>query len=541
MEQGLIMLANKKSLLAMSVAASLTLTGCFSDNDNNVKVDPPTPPTPTEPVVVAPEAPAALPLVVNASIVDTVTLDVVSANVSFLENGLASENILDVDGNAITTAETTDGGVVFTKKEGAELTEVTINVTAEGYIGKSFLVSLEAEEGQTTLPVQLGLVSKNNPSIADTKVEATTNEDGSSTETITAEAEKGKASAGASIPAGTVLKDADGNPVTGAVTLNVSGADPTSAASAAIVPEGLNSADSATTEKAAGVANIIMTDSSGKKVKQFSDPITVTMSIPASTTKADGGTIKTGDMLKLKSHNEDTGVWTDETNMVTVGALNAETGTFTGSFETNHLTFYASTVGIELCTSGITVAVSGDAVPPTGLTVSMSSSDASVSGAIRSGSSNNVIVSPGAAKRKGIAASAEAVVTVTDKNGTPWFTSGGEIPVCGEVPVTLNNPVTTVSEEFTVTATCQNSTQTVDMSGVVVTYRLANKSPSVASGTGGGTFTLADLIEGETYNVTVNARVPLRAGGTKASATITADGNAESLEVDPVCQVTTGS
>lgn len=153
------MISNKKSLLALSVASALTLSGCFSDDDdNNVVVVPPT--EPTDPVVVAPELPDALALVVSANIVDAATQRVVDADVRFLENGVASQNIVDVDGNAISMLEGTGGSFAFTKKDDATLTEVTVSVTADGYIGKSFVVNLTAEEGQTVLPVQLAITSK---------------------------------------------------------------------------------------------------------------------------------------------------------------------------------------------------------------------------------------------------------------------------------------------------------------------------------------------------------------------------------------------
>lgn len=539
------MLANKKSLLALSIAASLSLTGCFSDNDDKVKVDPPVT-QPTEPVVVAPETPTALSLVANINVVDSETLDVVASKVTFLENGTVSENIVDVDGNMLTTVDSTDGDVVFTKKDGAELTEVTLSVTADGYIGKSFLVNLTADEGATDVNAQLSLVSKTATGVASKSVEATVDASGTSADPIAATTEgNAKAAAGATVPAGVALQDANGDPITGAVSISVSGADASGSAANEILPEGLNAADAESIVKAAAVANIEMTDSTGKKVKKFSGGTLMgTMSIPANT-MLNGEVIKTGDMLSLKSHNEDTGAWTAETNMVTVGALNAETNTFTGSFETDHLTFFASTVTVnDLCTDGLSLAISGATVPASGLYASIASSDASASAYLRAGSTTNVLLSPAQSKRFGISANATARVKVFDANGESWFDSGAqnEVDVCGSVPVTLANPSTVVNEDITISATCSDdSTVAADMSNAIVRYSLGNKQKSIAINAGGGTFTLPNLIEGSVYNVTVNARIPLENGSTVQTGTITAGGDSDTVTVNPVCETTTGS
>ncbi|MFY8285814.1 hypothetical protein AAEU31_20195 [Pseudoalteromonas sp. SSMSWG5] len=532
------MFTNRKTLLAMSVASVFALSGCSSDDDKNEVVPDPIDP-PTE-VVVPPEAPAELGLVINTSVIDSATTDVVDATVTFLENGVVSSNIVDVNGEALTTTTTEDGSIAFSVKEGATLEEVTVNVTATGYVGKTFAVSLVAEEGETSIDQVLALTSKTAAGIADKVVEATVEAGGTTSAPIEAATEEGASSASATVPAGVILLDENEEPVSGEITLNVTGADATSSAAQSIVPANINDADAETTVKAVGVANVIMTNSDGKKIKKFSNPITVSMAIPADT-MINGEAIQTGDMLGLKSHNEDTGLWQSETNMVTVGALNATSGTYTGSFQTSHLTFFASTVDVDVCTSGISVAVSGDDVPAKGLTISLDSSDATYTSTLKSSSSNNVVVSPGKSKKEGISSTATAFVTVTDNNGQVWYESDDEVDVCGEVPVQLSNPVTYTSEAFTVTAVCSNdASQTIDMSNALVRYSLANKKKVVASGSE-GTFELAGLVQDSTYNVFINARIPLSTGGATATTTITADGTDESIELSAVCETVTGS
>ncbi|NMR25973.1 hypothetical protein HH219_10590 [Pseudoalteromonas sp. NEC-BIFX-2020_015] len=528
------MLTNKKTLLALSVASVFVLSGC-NDNDKDV-----VPPVVVPPVVVAPDAPTELSVVVNANVVDSVTNDAIAAKVTFFENGVASENIVDVDGNELTSVDLADGSLAFTVKDDANISEVTVNVSADDYIGKSFIVDLTTAEGVMSVNALLALVSESADGISNKSVVSTVEAGGTTSAVISAATDPGKSSASASVPAGVILYDASEQPVSGEITLKVNGADSSTGAASSIVPAGLNNADATSIVKSVGVANVTMADGTGKKVKKFSDPITVSMTIPA-TTMLNGEAIQPGDMLGLKSHNEDTGVWASETNKVEVGALNAQTNTYTGTFKTTHLTFFASTVSAPICTDGIAVNLSGDAVPASGLYVSMSSSDASATSYLRANAASNVIVSPLNTKRFGISANAKATVKVFDVNGTPWFTSDGEVNVCGTAAVVLANPATLVNEDFAVTAACANdTTKTVDMSNAVVSYSLAGKAKTLASGTA-GTFTLADLVEGSTYNVFVNARTPLVGDTTKATTTITADGTAESLALEVVCQTTTGT
>ncbi|USD29097.1 hypothetical protein J8Z24_03100 [Pseudoalteromonas sp. SCSIO 43201] len=534
------MISNKKSLLALSVASALTLSGCFSDDDdNNVVVVPPT--EPTDPVVVAPELPDALALVVSANVVDAATQRVVDANVRFLENGVASQNIVDVDGNAISMIEGTGGSFAFTKKEDATLTEVTVSVTADGYIGKSFVVNLTAEEGQTVLPVQLAITSKNAEGVSDTVVPATIGDDGSSSEAIVAQT-SGKAAAGANIPAGVILRDASGNLVTGQVSVNVSGADASSSAVTAILPEGLNAGGAANVEQAVGVANVLVNSATGSKVKQFSNPITVTTSIPATTT-LNGVPIKTGDALSLKSHNEDTGVWTAESTQATVGSFNAETNTYTGSFQTDHLTFFAITRSTPACTNDMVVNFTGAAVPSAGLLVTETSSDASASGYAPGGSSSLRILSGALATRYGVSAEATARVRVFDFSNNIWFDSVSEVPVCGTVQAELVEPVTYVAETFSLTATCSNdATVSVPLTASVVRYSLPGFSAKTAVNLGAGSYQFSDMVEGSTYNVSINPRVNDTNGPVAAqTTTITAGGAAESLNITISCSEVTGA
>ena len=59
-----------------------------------------------------PEAPIALGAVVNGNVVDAAT-DVVASTIMFYENGAPSTNLVDLDGNKLTSLESDDGSFTF--------------------------------------------------------------------------------------------------------------------------------------------------------------------------------------------------------------------------------------------------------------------------------------------------------------------------------------------------------------------------------------------------------------------------------------------
>ncbi|ATD08979.1 hypothetical protein SIO17_18035 [Pseudoalteromonas piscicida] len=537
------MIANKKSLLALSVASALTLSGCFSDDDNNVTITPP--PEPTDPVVVAPDAPDALSLVVNGSVVDKKSTNVVPATIAFLENGEASANIVNTKGEAIATVETGEAGnFVFSVKEGAELSQITAVVTADGYFSKSFNIDLTTEADTAELAVQLALVSKDLDTVVEEVVEVAV-EGGAVAEAITAEAAKGKAGADVTIPAGVVLRDASGAAITGTdISLNVGSADPTSSDAGAVLPEGLNADSAATLAAPVGVANVTMTDENGVKIKQFSNPISISISIPKETVLAsEGRAVQTGDVLGLSSHNEDTGVWTKEVdNQVTVGALNEAGTAYKASFMTDHLTFFTATDEVAVCNADVSVNINGD-VPAGGLFVDVQSSDINATRSIAAGSTSKVIYTAANAGKNNVSADATARIVLRDAEGTVWFDSVDEVAVCGEpVNATLVAPeVEYTTTSFALTGVCSNEADTaVPVENSVVTYRRAGKATYQAANAT-GTYTLNNLVVGETYTVNIDTLTLEVASGQATSFTFEAGTDAADQQLQMVCETVTGA
>ncbi|WP_105167367.1 hypothetical protein [Pseudoalteromonas sp. T1lg23B] len=499
------MLANKKSLLAVSIAASFALTGCFSDNDNNVTVEPP---TPTPPEIVVPdtlvtEQPSK---VFSANVVDRANSDALEgATVSFLVDGEAATNLTDVNEEDLSMVTVDDtGSFTFLSKDGAS-GEVTAVVSADGYITKSFIVDLSAEvEGDgNDIPVEFGLVAADTAGL---KVETgTATVSGGTTATaVTTEAATGTAKSTVTVPANTVFQNADGEAVSGSeVTVNVIAADSSSENAGAIIPEGLNSESTTTVLQPVGVTSVTMTDDTGAMVKKFSSPISVSVNLPA-----DSG-VTAGDMLDISSHDETTGTWTQETNQATVGAANSD-GTYPATFTTDHLTFFSMNQSVPICTSGVTVKVVSGTLPARGLAVSMTSPDGSISSYIRS--TTKQVISGASTARFGISSDAVAKVRLYDRAGNTWYEQENQ-GICGDVEVSLVG-VETIDQEVTLNGVCAaDETKTANLSGSIVTYAKDGKAASLAQALGNSTFKLAGIEAGGNYKVRATIRGAKVEGG----------------------------
>lgn len=514
------MFTNKKSLLALSVASAFALTGCFSDDDGNDYTPPG--PGPDPEVVVPPEAPAQLSAVVYGNVVDSEDAAALPSTIAFYEAGVASENIVDVDGNVTATLDSEDGGFVFQVKDGVELDQVTAVVTSENYVSKAFVVDLSGIDAGD-VSVELGLTSTDTDGLAVADpVEATIGEDGTSDTAIEIPVDNGDgATSNITIPANTVLQDANGDPVTGTVTVKVTTAKPGTTAAASITPEGLNSADSTTILTPAGVTSVEMVNADGVKIKKFSSPIDVDMAVKAGSPAT----------LGLSSQNEDTGIWSPEDQDVTVVDN-------VGSFTTNHLTFFAATTSSAACATPIRFLFTGDTIPAAdGLKLRINSADFDRTVTVK----ENFTISGTLASLFGISDSAEARVRVRDTEGNLWFDSASEVAICGDVNVALDAPdITYQSESLAITAVCSNDDSvSVGASGALVKYSRNGKGIKVAKGDGAGNYALNDMQDGETYNVTVKYKGSL-ATIADASFTVTADGTDEERSESLVCATSTG-
>ncbi len=130
------------------------------------------------------------------------------------------------------------------------------------------------------------------------------------------------------VPAGTVLKDANGNTLQGTVATRVTYFDATEPASVASFPGGFAIRDAANNVGSFVTAGFAAIDMSvnGVEVETFSQNVSVQIDInPNTVNPQTGTTVKSGDQIPLWSYDEDSGSWKNE-GTFTVAAANGSDG-----------------------------------------------------------------------------------------------------------------------------------------------------------------------------------------------------------------------
>jgi hypothetical protein len=455
---------------------------------------------------------------VSASVADATAdeLTVVpNTTIKFFENGEASANIEDVNGNAITELTTTTGAFTFNVKADSEISSVTLMVSAENYFNKT----VEVDFGDKDSIVQT-IISLAKKEALVTKEESVTAADGKLVADLNSKTDDN--STAVSISKDIELQDAEGNAISGTeVTLSIATAPLEAAEGKAsmidILPSGYNAVantDATKIAEPAGYVEVNM-NAGDTAIKKFSAPITIS-------TNVNGG-YSEGDKLAVTSFNEETGVWTKEEADATVGA--GSEMVFPASFDTDHLTGFLLTNTKDVCDVPVSYKVTGSDIPNSGLFMSITSG--TFSKVVQITETSGTLVSQADLKADGIAKDAMVEVELFDGNDIK-FGNVASTSLCGEIEITAVAPdVSIVDESLALTFSCSNSdlpNQQLSLGGAVVTYSQTGKIPLVASQSAAGQYALNGLISGKEYNVTVNTRID---GFEVANFTITADGNSE--------------
>jgi len=516
----------KHSYLALAIAASIGLGGCFgSSNSAN-------PDTSVPDVVVPPAKAPTADIRVVGNVVDTATGDVIDATLTFLTNGAQTDEVrlLDDDLTRVSSLSTESGNFSFGLDSATTtLDTLTILVEADGYLDKT--VNFDVANAPQDSELAFVLTSTNTAGIT-AVVENKTVTTGTVVEAIVVEAVATTGAAEVTVPAGVELQDASGAAVTGDITIEVVSVDTDSASEDAVavsdtLPAGLQDATSEEVFEPVGAVTINLTNADGTPIKQFSSPITVVMQIPESRG------VNTGDELTLKSYDERTGTWVTETETVSVGTL--ANGFYPGTFQISSLSIKAAgkPVANDKCTATSTVNFTGDAVQ-SGMVFNMSRTISGTQTQTLTAAQAQITFDDTQS------ASETAKITVKDKAGNVWG-SVTEAAICGTVEVALSAPFTYVSEDVSVFASCSNDpTIVTDDDSATVSYRQAGtaKAFSFAANQGGGIYNLDDLISGATYDVLVNSGI---AGVADYTVQITADGTPEDASVNQACSIATGT
>lgn len=511
----------KKTHLALIVAATIGLSGCFGGVD-----------APSFPDVVLP--PPAAPIIdieVSGNVVDFTTgAAIPGATLTFLSEGAATiePRLLDDALTRVSELTSADGSFAFGFDQMTAISNVTILVEADGFLSETIVFDISNAADESALAFNLISATANGITVTEQTAAVT---GGVVENEIEVNSVATTGASKVSIPAGVELQDEDGNAVSGGnVTFQVTAIDSDdsgddSLSVAELLPAGLQDATSTDVFAPTAATTIKFVDSNGNKITRFSSPITVEMNIPASRGVAEG------EELILKSYDEDTGLWTTEANTVTVGALT--NGFYPGTFQISHLTTFAAgkIVANDKCTTTSAVNFTGDAAV-NGLIFNMTRS---LSGRVTRTLAANTAQFIFADTQS---ASETASLTVKDGSGNVWG-SATNAAICGAVNVPLTAP-TTLSETLNITATCSgdDTVFTADTNAIVM-YRLADSTnafltaPHVAN----GNYLLSALVEDATYSVNINSGI---AGVADYSVQITADGIDESAQIEYDCDTVTG-
>lgn len=501
------------------------------------------------------------PTIIQGSIIDQSSGEIIeNVTLEFFEGSDLSTNICNIDGGSVSSITVTDGS--FQVATCSDIASVTVVASADGYLDKVANVNLDSsysgysEINLVTIPIKMVPVLPFYRCIEDYISMPTVTEDIIISTDVLVDVDTFDVLDTAAgfveiyIPEGVVLQDENGYPVdlsslcieasyfesNGLDELSFQG-EPVSIAS--LIPEGLN-ADQTTDEVLVpiGVAEITMTSDDGTQIKNFSQPITITINLPEDTeVPSQGRNVQAGDQFTVRSFDSDTLVWTTEENPATVGA--AQNGLYPASLEVDHLTFFALADPVAACNSPIEFYMTGDTVPKSGLIMLISSDYMEESLTFNSYS---VAISAEEAWYSGFIADVNELyhVKVTDYNDNTWYKSDGGLSLCGNsIPLTLTNPaLQTVDETLTVNLVCsQDSSVFAPVENGVVTYSNdENSIQLIAAETSPGVYSLTELDYSlSTYLVTIHTRTDVGF----IITTVVPDGIDESYDVEVDCSLAT--
>jgi hypothetical protein len=496
-------MGNKKfnlTKLALAMGVTLSLSGCFSDNDNNVEIKPPVKvPTDTVKVPVS-DTKEALSFYVTASVVDATAdnLTVVpNTTVKFLENGVLSENITDVNGNTISELTTTTGSFTFNVNEDSDINEITLILSSDGYLNKTTVIDF-GDKGEV-IESLITLAKKDSLVVKEAKAAAT---GGKLTADLTTKTDD--ESATVAITSDVELRDAEDNAVTGdEITISVVtapfDAEKGKAAAIDVIPQGFSAVandDATLVVEPSGYVEVNMF-SGDTKIKSFDKAISISTTVKGDFTE--------GDKFAITSFDEETGLWKKEDGEAVLGAGNGVS--FPANFTTDHLTGFLLSRTKQVCDKPVTYTVTGSDIPSSGLFMVLASN--SFFKVSKINKLSGTLVTQADLKRFGVSKDATVEAVLFDVNDFE-FGNVASTKLCGEIEIAATAPATTlVDDTLPMTFSCSNAEvdDQLPLGGAVVTYSQTGKIPLVARESANGTYALNSLVSGEEYNVTVDTRI----------------------------------
>ncbi len=271
--------------------------------------------------------------------------------------------VTDLNGTAQTVFQTTTGSALFTFGNGTAPSAdapVALTITAEGpnLISSGTTAHIDSTGNHV---VVIRMVTFENPpegvmiaqlDAGDADVDGTLS-DGLGLNTPPDEG------AGASlvIPPGAVLTDRDGIPLAGHLTAYLAYFNNTRPGSLRAFPGGLG-VEIAKDELGApqldaafisgGFLAVEIQDETGRRVKEFSEPVTLSIQVPGSTKNPEtGDPVKNGDTIPVWSYDVVTGVWTFEAGGVIAGPDSH--GNYEVDFQATHFSYWNLDWKLDVC------------------------------------------------------------------------------------------------------------------------------------------------------------------------------------------------
>lgn len=408
-------------------------------------------------IVIGLDEPEALSVVISGVVVDKVTGSVINdARVDFFEGLEKATNIILPDGTDTEGEDLANGSFQVSVKD---IEQFRVEASANGYLDSSAIVNIE--EGAQVVYVIVELLAEEVEGVAAAEEEFAASEDGTVDANIAFSSDSDDATkttdgqALVEIDAGNELRDEAGEKITvTSIKLEVSYIETQEATEedeevlsiADVIPEGLNSdSDGENVLVPVGVTEVNMTAQDGTPIKNFRDPITITLKLPAASIEPyllfdEAGELEEQQNLRVRSYDTETETWTTELDgAVTVSPK--EGNLYPVAVTVDHLTIFAITAEVTACENNAAISFTGSAVPETGLELVVEAGDLRQTYAV---SSNNLVIS----KDDLLKDEDGYKVYVTDSSGESWLAVEEESePVEPEEPQVPETVITVPTQE----------------------------------------------------------------------------------------------
>ncbi|MEH0157473.1 hypothetical protein V6R21_25430 [Limibacter armeniacum] len=261
-------------------------------------------------------------------------------------NGTDAASVLSESGDNNFTVNESGMLSLFVMSQGENETPLernfTVTAKADGYLSASQNIKVVGS-GQQSPVIKMVNLTTTPQGVGTTASSFNTSSTGAtSTEISFSATTDNLGSAQVTIPSGTIMKDSNGNPVSGALHAQLTYFSPTSTSSLEAFPGGLSNIalqnQSGEFEFETAGLFALEISSGSQLVKTFSAPITVVMEIPAGTPNPDNNfaAIKAGDTIPLWSLSEGETEWADEGSTT----VYEEGGKLYAKLSITHLSYY---------------------------------------------------------------------------------------------------------------------------------------------------------------------------------------------------------